>query len=159
MAGRKLGSKNKKTKERPDGLKVCTKCHTLKPLIEFHKHRQCVAGYNTVCKLCRIPVSKKNYSNTSKEYRLWHGAKVRAGKRNRDFTINIKDIIIPEVCPIFKLPFTSKGEYSPSLDRVDSSKGYIKENIQVISKRANTLKNNATIEELEKILKFLKGEI
>ena len=44
------------------------------------------------------------------------------------------------------------------IDRIDSSKGYVKGNVRVISKRANTLKNNATIEELELVLKDLKGE-
>lgn len=45
---------------------------------------------------------------------------------------------------------------SPSLDRIDSSKGYVKGNVRVISARANMLKNNATVEELTLVLKDLK---
>jgi hypothetical protein len=41
---------------------------------------------------------------------------------------------------------------SPSLDRIDSSKGYVKGNVRVISHRANLLKNNATVEELKLLL-------
>lgn len=41
---------------------------------------------------------------------------------------------------------------SPSLDRLDSSKGYVKGNVRVISKRANQLKNNATVEEMRMVL-------
>ena len=41
-------------------------------------------------------------------------------------------------------------EYTPSLDRIDPTKGYIKGNVWVITKRANTMKNSATREELLK---------
>ena len=40
-----------------------------------------------------------------------------------------------------------------SLDRIDSSKGYVKDNIWVISHKANSIKNNATLTELKLIIK------
>jgi hypothetical protein len=55
----------------------------------------------------------------------------------------------------------SDGKFSHSsysLDRIDSDKGYVKGNVQVISYRANMLKSNASIEELEKVLNWMKGE-
>lgn len=44
----------------------------------------------------------------------------------------------------------------PSLDRINPDRGYVPGNVQVISFRANTLKNNATREELAKVLAYMK---
>ena len=48
---------------------------------------------------------------------------------------------------------------SYSLDRIDSSKGYIPGNVWVISRRANAIKSDATLEELELLVKNLKEKI
>lgn len=82
---------------------------------------------------------------------LFSRAKARAKDLNLEFTIEETDIHIPEICPVFKVPFTfsnKQNQFSPSLDRIDSSKGYIKGNVQVISHLANTMKSNATKEQL-----------
>ena len=88
---------------------------------------------------------------------ILHRTKLRAKKRNLDFNIDESDIIIPSKCPILEVPLVigTKGsyEYSPSIDRIDNNKGYIKGNIQIISKKANSMKNSATTEELIKFCK------
>ena len=43
-----------------------------------------------------------------------------------------------------------------SLDRIDISKGYVLGNVAVISLKANTLKNNADIEQLRRILSYVE---
>lgn len=45
---------------------------------------------------------------------------------------------------------------APSVDRIRPELGYVKGNVRVISSRANLLKNNAEIWELEKVLEDLK---
>ena len=54
-----------------------------------------------------------------------------------------------------------KGDDSYSLDRIDSSRGYVKGNIWAISLRANRIKNDSTVEELrliaDKVEQKLKG--
>ena len=70
------------------------------------------------------------------------------------------DVIIPDICPMLGIKlFTGNGvlgDNSPTLDRIDSTLGYTKDNIQVISYRANRIKNDATVEELEKIVEYMK---
>jgi hypothetical protein len=86
---------------------------------------------------------------------LWKYAKARARYDNMDFDLEITDIVIPAVCPYFKTPFVMNDQHlAASLDRIDSNKGYTKDNIQVISYRANKMKNDATVQEL---ISFAKG--
>jgi len=131
--------------------KICKLCNIEKSITEFHKDKRMLYGVGNRCKSCRRNNSVIQYNNSSIEYRMYYRAKSRARRKNWDFNIEISDIVIPEICPILKKPIDV-----PSIDRIDSSKGYIKGNIQIISTRANMLKNNASINELELILEHLK---
>jgi hypothetical protein len=97
------------------------------------------------------------YRETHHEEIMFAAARRRSTKSGMDFSIDLSDIYIPEVCPILGTPiFRNTGgkgwnDNSPTLDRIDSDKGYVKGNIWVISWRANTLKRNGTLEEHEKI--------
>jgi hypothetical protein len=82
---------------------------------------------------------------------LLQQAKWRAKTLGRDFDLTEDDLEIPEVCPVLGLPMSS-----PSLDRVDNSKGYVRGNIKVISKRANLLKRDAEAWELEAIARYMR---
>lgn len=95
--------------------------------------------------------------------RLFNNALKRALKNNLEFTITLDDIIIPKKCPLLNIDlFTgNKKNYqnSPSLDRIDINKGYIKGNIKVISTLANTMKNSATFEQLLTFSENIKNYI
>ena len=93
-------------------------------------------------------------------------AKKRALEKGLDFSITLNDLSpLPEICPVFGIKLNYKGNQgrrgfiddSPSIDRIDSSKGYVKGNVQIISWRANRIKSDATIDELEQLIMFLKG--
>ena len=92
-------------------------------------------------------------------YRMFHNAKHRAKQKGIPFEITMEDIIIPELCPLLEIPILLEtgdktSPHNPSLDRIVPGKliGYIPSNIQVISSRANWLKADATLEELELIV-------
>ncbi len=87
-------------------------------------------------------------------------AKIRAKKKGLEFCISPSSLTIPSTCPVLGIPlFVSSGSVcynSPTLDRVDNSKGYVPGNVVIVSFKANTIKNMASIEELEKVLTFYK---
>ena len=77
-----------------------------------------------------------------------------------DFHITADDVTIPEYCPLLGIPLEinthGASHNSPSIDRIDSKKGYVKGNVWIISHRANTVKSDASLEELELITKNLR---
>lgn len=98
------------------------------------------------------------------ELAMWENAKQRARKRGWEFTITPGDIIIPEVCPVLGIPISRRcgrkggSDDSASLDRKDSRGGYTPGNIQVISWRANRIKKDATLEDLQKLVAFMEAQ-
>jgi hypothetical protein len=95
---------------------------------------------------------------------LLRSAKQRAKSRGLDFNIDASDIDLPDKCPLLGIPLFSsyRGESktydnSYSIDRIDPRKGYIKGNVWVISYKANRIKNDATLSELETLVKNLKN--
>lgn len=67
----------------------------------------------------------------------------------------------PEFCSVFphirlRYGIGPRSPASASIDRKDSTKGYIKGNVTIMSRRANLLKNNATVTELEAVLAFMR---
>lgn len=105
-----------------------------------------------------LRTAKWHRGNPARSYVL--AAKTRAKKQNVEFDLEPSDVIFPEICPILGIPliFSEGGrtDNTPSLDRIIPLKGYVKGNVEIISWKANRLKNNATLEELEKIVKFLQ---
>ena len=82
-------------------------------------------------------------------------AKSRARQDKLDFDLVLEDIKIPTHCPYMGTPIKMfDKQAAASLDRIDSTKGYTKDNIQVISYLANRMKSNATTEQL---IAFAKG--
>lgn len=94
---------------------------------------------------------------------LLHSAKARAKRKNIEFSLEKEDLVVPDVCPVLKIPiFTQAGNgkspNSPSLHRINCSLGYTKDNTIVISWRANDLLKNGSLEEFVKIVEFLNGQ-
>jgi hypothetical protein len=147
--------------------KQCTICKIIKPLSEFSSHIGRKDGKNNQCKQCSASGARRYQSlnpfmtQTSSMVRK---ARQRAKDKNLPFNIDHDYIrsIAPSHCPVFgiALEWSSYRENgngalpnSPSLDRIDPSKGYVKGNVWIISHRANTIKNDASHDELKLVTK------
>ena len=96
---------------------------------------------------------------------LYYSAKKRSKNQGIKFEISKQDIIniYPKnnLCPMLNIeiyPNQDKmRDNSPSLDRIIPNVGYTKDNIIVISYKANRIKNDATLQELKCIVSYLEA--
>lgn len=98
--------------------------------------------------------STARYNALTQTKRLVNSARQRAKNKGLEFDITHEDIHIPEMCPILNRPLERFTPYAPSIDRIDSSRGYTKDNVWVISRRANLMKNDGTLEDLKEFAKW-----
>lgn len=100
-------------------------------------------------------------------YRIQHFGKytcTRLKNKAKDleipFNLEPDDIVVPKECPVLGISLSFGGvgqrDDAPSIDRLFPSRGYVKGNVRVISMKANRIKNNATLGELELVLKDLR---
>lgn len=92
--------------------------------------------------------TENNYAHS-----LWLQTRRRAKYNEIYWDLEISDIQIPEICPYLLMPLTStQGQgvvwSNASVDRIDNSKGYTKDNIEIISRMANSMKQHATKNQL-----------
>jgi len=143
----------------------CTSCHSYQAITSFYLlDSDNTHGRKTIlkekrhstCKACQA----QRYQDTAYTRKLLYAARRRATTKQIDFNLEEQDIVIPEYCPALGLKLqpvygVTGRDSSPSLDRIDNNRGYVKGNVAVISFRANTLKNNATAEELRAIADYM----
>ncbi len=134
--------------------KKCRTCEADRSSKEFHRSMDAKDGLQPECNVCKKESYRKNIVK-----RLLRNAEMRAARFGMEFSITTDDIAIPDTCPVLGIPIRvgENGQHhgSPTIDRWDNSKGYIPDNVRVISWRANDLKHDATVEELEKVLVYM----
>lgn len=93
---------------------------------------------------------------------MWYRARYRANRDGIPFDIVPEDVVVPSMCPVLGIPIRcgegaeGRTDNSPSLDRIDSTKGYVRGNVQVVCMRANRIKNDATLAELKALVAHLE---
>jgi hypothetical protein len=120
-----------------------------------------------VSEYCKRHKEKYKDDNKYRLNRLLQQAKLRAKKRNLICNLTIDELLemIPAdmICPVLgiKLQWGSNGRadrwHSPSLDRLDSHGDYTKDNVIIISWRANKIKGDCTEDELEAVLDYMRN--
>jgi hypothetical protein len=156
-----------RNKNRPDGLTVWCKTCNKKARDSYYlknkdKIKKRVKAFREENKE-HVLTQSKNYRIKYRVKRLIYSAKHRAKSLGLPFDIDCEDIVLPEYCPVLKIKLNIdcnvQSRNSPSIDRIIPMLGYVKGNIQVISWQANTMKNNASVEELKNFATWVLNEL
>jgi len=161
---REFGMKHRE--ENPNRYKICKECNQSLNLGKFSLIEKWNPNSDTknTCKKCSIKIRQTEKLNRDWKVDaarlLYKNIKSRCKRIGKEFSIELEDITIPEKCPVFGFDLKREDRQTwmcaPSVDRIDNSKGYIKGNVTVVSRRANILKNDATLEELEQLFNYYR---
>lgn len=142
-------------------MKICIDCQRELEESEFNKNKQTRDKLMRYCRACQSVRNAVDYRE--KWFKYVVRLKRSFCKKNKiDFNLTedyLKEIWT-DTCPVFGVPFVrfdKTHSFSPTLDRLDPSKGYVQGNVAFISSRANRIKYDATKEELLQVVKFIEG--
>ncbi len=169
-----------------DEVRECPKCSINRPIRQFSTKRD---GKNKLhylsaeCNKCQYERKIRQFSGSLSEYNenqrhkkcftitgraamLRNNCKQRAKQNNYDFDLTSEVLCeklkkgVCEVTGINLVIDDSKYHpYSPSVDRIDSNKGYTKDNIQITCMIYNFCKNKFTDEQVRKFFNDIKNDI
>lgn len=157
-----------------EGLLICTRCKNFKVEDEFYNtpnniHRK---GKSTECVVCEKLRKYKSRRTTNPKIdlelhlkSLLNGCKARikgltkkGNYKNKELNISIEDIknifyAQKGKCKISGIEMTyfighGKQKYNISIDRIDCSLGYLKDNIQLVCSHINIMRGNLDIKDL-----------
>ena len=162
----------------------CGPCARMHAKSDFTRASASPSGFNYACKAVITNRNKRAHARsaaannarhaqqrierkTGPDAREWAIKKMLAEARRRarqkglEFLVQRSDLEIPDTCPVFGVRLVYQANWarmaeSASLDRFDSSLGYVAGNVWIISWRANQIKSDATIDELERLVLALK---
>jgi hypothetical protein len=104
-------------------------------------------------------------------YKTLYKAKRRAEAKGIPFDLDLEFLcsIAPDICPVFgfdllwapgsKARVGKPEDQSPSLDRINAESGYTKDNVAIISNKANQIKSNAKLRELYAVADWLHDKL
>lgn len=145
----------------------CKRCHGERSVEYYKTHKD-------ACDARVARWGRENKDSKSARIARWREKNVRrvlfthrrqqARLHGTPFEIEFEDIVWPDLCPVFGFPlrYTLRGKMgggfdSPSIDQIKPGAGYVKGNVAVISWRANRLKGDGSLEELESLCKWLRS--
>lgn len=163
----------------------CGACKAMHPRSEFGKSKHEATGFANACRTAvsirnRLSHARNHERNNARHIDLRASRKAgpdavtwalkhlladaqgRAAARGLEFSLSLDALPRPSRCPIFgvELVYQANGrrqDNSASLDRIDSVRGYTPDNVWLISWRANQIKNDATLDELRRLVAALEA--
>ena len=147
-------------------MKQCYKCGETKLITLFSKDKSKRDGVQTACAQCkRIEMAKRRASPYGRSQNLISDARNSSKKRKLEINISrdwIEEKLNRGICELTGLPFdftpsknTYLNKFAPSLDRINSSKGYTKDNVRVVLCAVNLALGQYNDEEMLPILKAM----
>lgn len=141
-----------------EGTKICSMCKVEQDVINFNSCKTATDGLASTCKKCSKNSVKKWLESDIKNFikKVYLSCKHNCLGRSKDlvFAITEEDILglyykQEGKCALSgeiltKIAFEDKGinKYNISIDRINSSKGYTKDNIQLVGAIINIIKND-----------------
>ena len=135
--------------------KECSTCGIVKLICEFKKRILFIDGYSSKCKKCEYEIT----TNSRKAYELKHWVKklFHSAKKHAKSEVEIDENFILDLyekqngkCYWFNVDLTPSNEakypWQPSLDRLDRTKGYTKDNVVLTCYSANIGRNTTSAE-------------
>ena len=152
-------------RDNPEALemkpKECRICKENKPITDFYL-RADSNTFRTECRPCQNKLLSKDRATIGSPrhcYILLRDARKRAKSRRMRCDITTEELaeIALDTCPVLGIKLEVGGDSwqnSPTLDRIDNTKGYVKGNVIMVSHLVNTIKNRATPSQIKKVADF-----
>lgn len=148
-----------------NGLRPCSACGETLSADSEHFYQKKDGSLSSECRSCFCLRSSKNQKTRHHaggvDYHLSYvmrGVRHRARKASIECDIDAEFLNVllekqGELCAISKIPLTyTKGQghipTNASVDRIDPTRGYTKDNIQLVANQVNTMKSNLSLEQL-----------
>lgn len=152
--------------------KTCKICGETKSIDDFYKSQR-----RLKCKICTLNLTREykrekrknldfrkseGLKQKERRVRLWQNTLIHDSKRGKEHNLTVDDInrMYEEqkgLCYWFKVPLipseNSKHPQQPSLDRLDGTKGYTKDNVVLACYSANIGRNDNSVEVWEEFIK------
>lgn len=140
------------------GIKRCSMCKVQQNVINFNSCKTATDGLHSNCKKCSKNISKKWLESDIKNFikKVYLSCKHNCLNRRKNLVFDITEEDILELyykqegkCSLSgeiltknALEDTGVNKYNVSIDRIDSSKGYTNDNIQLVGAIINIMKND-----------------
>jgi hypothetical protein len=153
-----------------EGTKLCQDCKKQLDVSNFYRDKSNSTGLQTYCKECSVQHTKR-WASTLEGYckKIFADIQHNIKKRSKQLSISITSDDIKELytkqeglCALTGLKMTFDtymikqqqhiiNKYNMSVDRIDSNKGYDKDNIQLVCAIINRMKTDLTDAEFIKL--------
>lgn len=149
--------------------KQCGVCGEWKPLAEFNKNSKSWDNRHSLCRGCASEWHRRNYERHAKTLdisKLFRSVQAQARLRGKPFELTFGEFEALWAAQKGRcfytnkpLTLTLKDPFKASVDRLDSSKGYVVGNVVFCSAQVNLMKRNMSRQEFGDMVRLLGAHV